>query len=85
MFGRGLADGLQRIDPQNVLCTTLYSSEQSVDYASRMAKLLARRMGLPVYLGCSVKFPGLLTTEEVESFMELTRAIMTQWNQYVSS
>lgn len=64
-----------------MLSTTLYSSEYSLDYATRLAKILALRMNTPVYVGCSMKLRGVTVDEEMGSFAELTRAVMDQWSK----
>jgi hypothetical protein len=46
-----------------------------------MAKILARRMSVPVYVGCSTKFSGLVVDEEMQSLAELTNIIMQKWSQ----
>jgi hypothetical protein len=48
-----------------------------------MAKLLTRRMNVPVYVGSSMKFPELIVEEEMECFTRLTKVIMEQWNQHL--
>jgi hypothetical protein len=50
-----------------------------------MAKLLSRRMNIPVYVGSSMKFPQLIVEEEMESLTQLTKVIMEQWNQHILS
>jgi hypothetical protein len=50
-----------------------------------MAKLLSRRMNIPVYVGSSMKFPQLIVEEEMESLTQLTKVIMEQWNQHLRS
>ena len=75
----------QRLDPRNMLSTTLYSSEYSIDYATRVAKILACRMNVPIYVGCSIKAPNLVADEEMESLAALTSLVMDQWNQLVRS
>lgn len=64
------------------MSTTLYSSEHNIDYAHRVAKILALRMDIPVYVGCSIQFSGLMVEEEIESFTMLMKVIMNEWDQY---
>ncbi|KAI9820502.1 MAG: hypothetical protein M1832_003693, partial [Thelocarpon impressellum] len=45
-----------RTDPKNILTTPLYTRESSVDFATRVARALARRTGAPVYVGAAVSF-----------------------------
>ncbi|KAF7506288.1 hypothetical protein GJ744_012096 [Endocarpon pusillum] len=72
-----------RFDSRDVLNTTLYSSDDSIDHAIRMAKILARRMNTPVYLGCSMQFSGLVVEEQMQDLRELTKVIMDQWSLLV--
>jgi uncharacterized protein YutE (UPF0331/DUF86 family) len=65
------------------MSTPLYTSDSSIDYANRMAKILARRMDLPVYVGCSLNLSGVTTEEEMESLTALTKVIMAKWNARV--
>ncbi len=60
---------MQRTKPkEDVLATALYIQESTIDLAMRMAKLLARRLGRPVYVGNSIDFgsTGLGGTVEEE-------------------
>jgi hypothetical protein len=50
-----------------------------------MAKILARRMNIPVYVGCSMRLPGLVIEEEMDSLTDLTKAIMDRWSRDVRS
>lgn len=74
-----------RLDPRNVLSTTLYSSDHTIDHANRMARILARRMNVPVYVGCSMMGARLTVEEEMESFTEVTKLITDHWNQHAQS
>lgn len=40
----------------------------SVDFATRIAKVVARRTGRPVYVGCSATFPNATVEEEMDGF-----------------
>lgn len=70
-----------RLNPQNIPSTTFYSSEDTIDHASRIAKILAQRMNVPVYVGCSMKLSGLMVEEQLGSLRELAEVIMEKWNQ----
>ncbi len=48
----------------------------SIDFATRVAKVVARRTGLPAYLGCSVMFHGATVEEEVEGVKVAVEGIM---------
>ena len=57
-----------RFNPAEALCTTLYAIPSNVDFATRVAKIVAKRAGKPTYVGCSVGFGGV--GGEVEEEME---------------
>ncbi|KIW18325.1 hypothetical protein PV08_02613 [Exophiala spinifera] len=65
----------------DIISTPLATSGSSIDYATRMAKVLARRMRQPVYVGCSMNFAGTTTEEEMEGFTVAVSEIMRQWNE----
>ncbi|KAI4123793.1 MAG: hypothetical protein LQ338_005097 [Usnochroma carphineum] len=54
-----------RYQPSDPLCTPLYSLPGSIDFATRVAKILARRTGKPVYVGCSIVLGNPTVEEEV--------------------
>ncbi|KAL5685268.1 hypothetical protein EMGR_004393 [Emarellia grisea] len=60
-----------RHSPRSVISTVLYSSPSTEEYTSRVAKILARRMSLPVYVGCSIdpRALELAVEEEMEGLM----------------
>ncbi|OJJ50076.1 hypothetical protein ASPZODRAFT_128686 [Penicilliopsis zonata CBS 506.65] len=60
---------------KNFSSTTMYSSN-SVEYATRVSKILARRTGLPVYVGCSIDSASLGMTVEEE--MEGLRRVVEE-------
>lgn len=45
-----------------------------------MAKILARKMKRPVYVGCSMNFAGTTAEEEMEGFTAIVDQIMQRWN-----
>ncbi|KND91914.1 hypothetical protein TOPH_03432 [Tolypocladium ophioglossoides CBS 100239] len=68
-----------RFNAQRPLSTTLFSHEPTVEFATRVAKLISRRVQLPVYVTNSVSFAdagmGGTVEEEVEalgSIVEVT-------------
>lgn len=71
----------KRLHPPSVINTTVYSSGSSIDYATRVARILARRTALPVYVGCSMNFAGLMVEEEMEGLSKLIDTIMTQFKE----
>jgi len=52
------------------LSTTLYFREDTVDIATLVAKILAKRTKVPVYVGCSVSFSTAGSGGSVEEEME---------------
>ena len=77
------SDNLKRMNPSNVISTTIYSSGSSIDYANRVAKILARKMALPVYVGCSMNFSGLIVEEEMEGLTKVIETVMNKWKERV--
>jgi hypothetical protein len=65
----------------NTISTQLYVSSSSIDYANRTANILARKTGLPAYVGCSVNFSGLALEEEMEGLSKLIDAVNARHNQ----
>ncbi|KAJ5259318.1 hypothetical protein N7478_012299 [Penicillium angulare] len=54
-----------RTSPNSTISTTLYTTASSIEYTTRVAKILARRTHKPIYVGCSIDPNGLgLTVEE---------------------
>jgi len=72
-----------RMHASNVISTTIYSSDSSIDYAGRVAKILARKTALPVYVGCSMNFSGLTVEEEMEGLTKVIETVITKWQERV--
>ena len=72
----------QRLDEKNVLSTTLYESGSSIDYATRAAKILARRTKTPAYVGCSMNFAGTTVEEEMEGLTKVIDNVMAAWHRH---
>ncbi|KAE8380617.1 hypothetical protein BDV26DRAFT_290207 [Aspergillus bertholletiae] len=72
-----------RTNSRNTISTTLYNLPGSVEYATRIAKILARRMRIPVYVGCSIDPTalGLLVEEEMEGLTKIVDIIMQKWEE----
>ncbi|KAL4975631.1 hypothetical protein BDW66DRAFT_151744 [Aspergillus desertorum] len=70
-----------RTSPRSTISTTLYTTASTEEYATRVAKILARRMRIPVYLGCSIDpiALGLLPEEEMEGLTSIVDKIMAKW------
>ncbi|KAB8230101.1 hypothetical protein BDV23DRAFT_156407 [Aspergillus alliaceus] len=72
-----------RTNTRNTISTTLYNIPGSVEYTTRIAKILARRMKIPVYVGSSIDPTalGLLVEEEMEGLTKIVDAIMKRWEE----
>lgn len=70
---------LKRANANDSMCTPLYSTPSTVDMATRTARILARRMQMPVYVGCSVEFSGSSAEEEAEGLAKIVQVIMGKW------
>jgi hypothetical protein len=55
-----------RVDARNSICTALSTTPANIEYATRLAKILARKLGRPVYVGCSIYIEGMTVEEEME-------------------
>lgn len=60
----------------NPLSTALYTRDSSIDFTTRTAKILARRVGMPVYVGGSVSFGGYGMGPTVEEEVEGLKAVV---------
>jgi hypothetical protein len=65
-----------------MLSTPLYTHESSVEFTTRMAKLLARKTGKPVYVGNSMSFAstglGGTVEEEIEGFKKVVEVVINE-------
>ncbi|KAL9006310.1 MAG: hypothetical protein Q9188_000909 [Gyalolechia gomerana] len=66
----------QRLQPSDPLCTALYSLPSSIDFATRVAKILARKTGKPTYVGCSVVLGNPPVEEEVAGMRAAVEEVM---------
>ncbi|KAG6109394.1 hypothetical protein E4U13_005873 [Claviceps humidiphila] len=65
-----------RLNDKEPLTTTLFSSESSLDFTKRLAKLVARRAQLPVYVMNSVSFANTAMGGTVEEEMEAFKRVV---------
>ncbi|KAM0798819.1 hypothetical protein BDR22DRAFT_791515, partial [Usnea florida] len=65
-----------RLKPSETLSTPLYAAPGSIDFATRVAKILARRTGKPAYVGCSAVFGNSVVEEEMAALKTAIEAIM---------
>ena len=49
---------------------------ETVDFASRVAKIIVRRTGKPAYVGCSAVFPAADVEEEMGALKTAVQGIM---------
>jgi hypothetical protein len=71
--------------PGQTLATPLYTYESSVEFTTRLAKLLARKVGKPVYVGNSISFAsagmGGTVEEEMEGFKKVVEVVMEEFRK----
>ncbi|KAK1469554.1 hypothetical protein CMEL01_01321 [Colletotrichum melonis] len=65
-----------RLEPAQPISTAIYSVESTLEFTTRMAKLLAKRANMPVYVGCSINLGGAAMSLSVEEEMEAFQAIV---------
>jgi Proteasome assembly chaperone 4 len=60
------------------LTTALYVREDTVEFATRMARALCKRVGKPVYVGWSGEMSGVAGTveEEVQGWREVVDVVV---------
>lgn len=70
----------QRFNAQQPLSTTLFSHEPTLEFTTRLAKLITRRAQLPVYVTNSVSFAdagmGGTVEEEMEAFKSIVEVTL---------
>ncbi|KAH7360748.1 hypothetical protein BKA65DRAFT_547461 [Rhexocercosporidium sp. MPI-PUGE-AT-0058] len=71
-----------RLNPGQTLSTPLYTYESSVEFTTRLAKLLARKTKKAVYVGNSISFAsaglGGTVEEEMEGFKKVVEVVMEE-------
>lgn len=67
---------IQRLDTRSTISTALSTEGSSIDYATRLSKILARRLNQPVYVGCSMSFAGMTAEEEMEGVTAVVGKIL---------
>ena len=65
-----------RIDARNAISTALSTTPGNSEYATRLAKILARKLNGPVYVGCSVSVEGMTVEEEMEGLGAVVRKVV---------
>ncbi|KAJ5458617.1 hypothetical protein N7475_010005 [Penicillium sp. IBT 31633x] len=73
-----------RTSSKSTISTTLSTSPSSIEYTTRIAKILARRFSIPVYVGCSIDPHGLglEVEEEMEGLTKIVNVIMEKWEEH---
>lgn len=68
------------MNPGQTISTPLFTYESSLEFTTRLAKLLARKTGRPVYVGNSISFAsagmGGTVEEEIEGFKKVVEVVM---------
>ncbi|KAJ5578662.1 uncharacterized protein N7459_007626 [Penicillium hispanicum] len=67
-----------RTSSNSTLSTILYTTQSTIEYTTRVAKILARRIRLPVYVGCSIdpNALGLTVEEEMEGLTKIVNTVV---------
>jgi hypothetical protein len=70
------------VNPGQTISTPLFTYESSIEFTTRLARLLARRTGKPVYVGNSISFAsaglGGTVDEEMEGFKKVVEVVMDE-------
>jgi hypothetical protein len=70
---------MQRASPTETLSTPLFTHGGTLDFTTRLSKLLARKTGKPVYVGNSISFAsagmGGTVEEEMEGFRRVVEVV----------
>jgi hypothetical protein len=76
---------MQRAAPNDTLSTPLFTHGGTLDFTTRLSKLLARKTGKPVYVGNSTSFSsagmGGTVEEEMEGFRRVVEVVMGLLNK----
>ncbi|KAJ2971071.1 hypothetical protein NQ176_g7872 [Zarea fungicola] len=68
-----------RFNPQQPLATTIFTTEATLEFTTRVARLLARRANLPLYVTNSISFVnagmGGTVEEEIEALKNVVDVI----------
>ncbi|KAI1768687.1 hypothetical protein GGR53DRAFT_347292 [Hypoxylon sp. FL1150] len=69
-----------KYDPSQPLSTTIYSVEATLEFTTRLAKILAKKTQMPVYVGNSISFAntglGGTVEEEMEAFKKVVEVTL---------
>ena len=71
---------LQKFNPAHPISTPLYTQENNLGFATRIAKLLAQKTQRPSYVGSSLDLSNMgmggTAEEEMEAFKKVVEAIV---------
>ena len=72
---------VQRFQPTEALSTPLYAVPGSIDFTTRVAKILARKTGKPSYVGSSAVFGNYGIEEEMAGLRAVVEGVMSIWDE----
>jgi hypothetical protein len=79
----------KRYNPSQPLSTPLCTVEPTIEFTTRLAKLLARRTQRPTYVGNSISFAstglGGTMEEEMEAFKKVVEVTLSQLRPLIES
>ncbi|KAI0006924.1 hypothetical protein F4779DRAFT_594256 [Xylariaceae sp. FL0662B] len=68
-----------KYNPNQPLSTTIYSAEATLEFTTRLAKILVKKTQMPVYVGNSISFAntglGGTMEEEMETFKKVVEVV----------
>ncbi|KAI2471908.1 hypothetical protein F4781DRAFT_385483 [Annulohypoxylon bovei var. microspora] len=65
-----------KYNPSQPLSTTIYSVEPTIEFTARLAKILAKKIQMPVYVGNSISFANTGLGGTVEEEMEALKKVV---------
>ncbi|RYP66106.1 hypothetical protein DL770_008876 [Monosporascus sp. CRB-9-2] len=75
-------------NPSQPLSTTIYSVEATLEFTTRLAKLLAKKTQLPVYVGNSISLAntglGGTVEEEMEAFKKVVEVTLGELKDVIA-
>jgi Proteasome assembly chaperone 4 len=79
---------IQRFNPSQPLSTPLCTVEPTFELTTRLAKLLAKKTRLPVYVGNSMSFAsaglGGTMEEEMEAFKQVAGLVLSKLQHIIN-
>ncbi|KAI1818105.1 hypothetical protein GGS20DRAFT_529771 [Poronia punctata] len=76
-----------KYDPNQPLSTTIYSAESRLEFATRIAKILAKKTNMPVYVGNSISLAntglGGTVEEELEAFKQVVAIALDKLQPFI--